>query len=179
MSADIKALRERFAPIFARIAAGAAERERKRVLPYDEVKELLTTGFGSLRAPKELGGFGASVRQQFDLLIDLGAADSNLSQSFRPHLVFAEDQRLKAQKGVSGANEWLKKVVEGKFFWQRGYRVWRGRGGAIPHGCYARSGWLAAKRRKILRHGIALRRLYRSRRKPRRSARQRDCGGKR
>ncbi|MDR2099497.1 MAG: acyl-CoA dehydrogenase family protein, partial [Helicobacteraceae bacterium] len=79
MSADIKVLRERFAPIFEKIASSAAERENKRELAYDEVKELLAAGFGALRVPKELGGFGATIRQQFELLIDLAAADSNLS----------------------------------------------------------------------------------------------------
>ncbi|MDR2638266.1 MAG: hypothetical protein LBC09_00330, partial [Helicobacteraceae bacterium] len=116
MSADIKALRERFAPIFAKIAASAAEREQKRELAYDEVKELLAAGFGRLRVPKALGGFDATIRQQFDLLIDLAAADSNLSQSFRPHLIFVEEQRLNASVSAKNAELWLKRAVEGKFF---------------------------------------------------------------
>jgi alkylation response protein AidB-like acyl-CoA dehydrogenase len=116
VSADIKALRERFAPIFEKIAASAARREIERSLAYDEVKELLAAGFGRLRVPKEFGGFGATIRQQFDLLIDLAAADSNLSQSFRPHLIFVEEQRLNAIQGSQNAKAWLRKVVEGKFF---------------------------------------------------------------
>jgi alkylation response protein AidB-like acyl-CoA dehydrogenase len=112
----IKELRERFAPIFKKIAASAAERENKRELAYDEIKELLEAGFGILRVPKEFGGFDVTIREQFDLLIDLAAADSNLSQSFRPHLIFVEDNRLKALNGDNSAKEWLKKAVEGKFF---------------------------------------------------------------
>ncbi|MDR2678681.1 MAG: hypothetical protein LBB51_04500 [Zoogloeaceae bacterium] len=116
MSADIEALRAQFAPIFAKIAASAAEREQKRALAYGEVKELLAAGFGRLRVPRALGGFDVTIRQQFDLLIDLAAADSNLSQSFRPHLIFVEEQRLNASKGAKNAELWLKRAVEGKFF---------------------------------------------------------------
>jgi alkylation response protein AidB-like acyl-CoA dehydrogenase len=114
--AEIKELKTRFAPIFEKIASSAAERENKRELAYDEVKELLKVGFGILRVPKEFGGFDATIRQQFELLIDLGAADSNLSQSFRPHLIFVERQRLRASKGFKNAQVWLKRAVEGKFF---------------------------------------------------------------
>ncbi|MDR1008218.1 MAG: acyl-CoA dehydrogenase family protein [Campylobacteraceae bacterium] len=113
---SIEALRERFAPIFEKIAASAAERENKRELAYDEVKELLVAGFGALRVPKEFGGLGATIREQFELLIDLAAADSNLSQSFRPHLIFVEEQRLYALKGSDNAKNWLKRAVKGKFF---------------------------------------------------------------
>ncbi|MDR2790922.1 MAG: hypothetical protein LBB59_08130 [Campylobacteraceae bacterium] len=116
MSTDIKVLRERFTPIFKKIAASAAKREEKRELAYDEVKELLAAGFGTLRVPKELGGLDATIRQQFELLIDLAAADSNLSQSFRPHFIFVEEQRLNFTKGVESAKVWLKRAVEGKFF---------------------------------------------------------------
>jgi alkylation response protein AidB-like acyl-CoA dehydrogenase len=114
MSIDV--LRERFAPIFEKIAASAAERENRRELAYDEVKELLAAGFGTLRVPKELGGFDVTIREQFELLIDLAAADSNLSQSFRPHLIFVEEQRLGYFKGSDNAKVWLKRAVEGKFF---------------------------------------------------------------
>jgi alkylation response protein AidB-like acyl-CoA dehydrogenase len=113
---SIDALREKFAPIFKKIAASAAERENKRELAYDEVKELLAAGFGTLRVPKEFGGLDVSIREQFDLLIDLAAADSNLSQSFRPHFIFVERQRLRASKGFENAKIWLKRAVEGKFF---------------------------------------------------------------
>ena len=38
----------------------------------------------------EDGGFGASPEQLFDLLIELGEADSNLPQSLRAHFGFVE-----------------------------------------------------------------------------------------
>lgn len=111
-----QALHARFAPLFEHVAAGAVEREAKRQLAFDEVKALQKAGFGALRVPVEQGGSGVSLRQLFDVLIGLGAADSNLSQAFRPHLIFVEDQRQKARQGSAQARAWLTKAAEGTFF---------------------------------------------------------------
>ena len=72
-----------FAPVIARIAEGAVAREQGRTLAHDEVAALRAERFGALRLPVELGGYGATVRQQFRLLVDLAAAESNLPQALR------------------------------------------------------------------------------------------------
>ena len=56
-------LERRFAPVFAKIAAGAVARERERTLPFEEIGLLKEAGFGALRAPIEFGGLGATLRQ--------------------------------------------------------------------------------------------------------------------
>ncbi|MCR5976928.1 acyl-CoA dehydrogenase [Gordonia jinghuaiqii] len=104
-------LDEIFAPIFARIAEGAVAREDDRRLAHDEVSWLRDAKFGALRVPVELGGYGASVRQLFRLLIDLAAAESNLPQALRVHWSFVEDQ-LTALPDPE-AERWLRKVAEG------------------------------------------------------------------
>lgn len=83
-------LAARFQPIFTRIAEGAVERERNRILPYEPVQWLREAGFGAVRIPRSQGGFGASLPQLFSLLVELGAADSNLVQILRAHLAFVE-----------------------------------------------------------------------------------------
>lgn len=83
-------IRARFAPIFERIARGAVHRERERELPFEAVRELREAGFGALRLPVEYGGAGLRLGELFDLLIDLGAADSNLPQLLRGHIAFIE-----------------------------------------------------------------------------------------
>ena len=103
-------LRELFRPVFERIAEGALVRERDRRLPYDEVAWLRDARFGALRVPVEHGGFGASVRQLFDLLIDLAAAESNLPQALRVHWAFVEDQRL---AGDDRGAAWLRAAADG------------------------------------------------------------------
>ncbi|RZT87788.1 alkylation response protein AidB-like acyl-CoA dehydrogenase [Pseudonocardia sediminis] len=105
-------LDEVFAPVFARIAEGAVQREKDRSLAHDEVTELRKARFGALRVPVELGGFGASVRQQFRLLVDLAAAESNLPQALRVHWWFVEEQLL-AEAGPE-RERWLQAVANGK-----------------------------------------------------------------
>lgn len=113
---DYAALQARLTPLFEHIAQGAPAREAQRQLAHDEVKALLHAGFGALRVPQEWGGAGLRIRQSFEHLIALAAADSNLSQAFRSHLLFVEDQRLQALQGQAQARQWLAKVVEGKLF---------------------------------------------------------------
>ncbi|ROZ93805.1 acyl-CoA dehydrogenase family protein [Gordonia sp. OPL2] len=100
-----------FAPVFARIADGAVRREVDRSLAHDEVAWLNDVRFGALRVPVELGGYGASVRQLFRLLIDLAAAESNLPQALRVHWSFVEDQLL--SDDPSAREEWLRTVAGG------------------------------------------------------------------
>lgn len=83
-----------FGPIFARIAAGAVEREVDRRLAYDEIGWLREARFGALRVPTEFGGYGVTVRQLFRLLIELAAAESNLPQALRVQFVYIEDLLL-------------------------------------------------------------------------------------
>jgi alkylation response protein AidB-like acyl-CoA dehydrogenase len=112
-TADLAALRERFAPVFDRVAEGNVERERQRIFPYEQVKWLNEAGFGTVRIPVEFGGFGASLEQTFLLLADLGAADANVSHVWRNHLAFVED-RLNAP--ASDTNDaWIKRFLAGAF----------------------------------------------------------------
>lgn len=104
-------LKAQFRPIFDRIAESAVERERDRIQPEREVGWLKTARFGALRVPVEHGGFGASLPQLFDVLIDLATADTNLAQGFRSHLALVED-RLVAPR--SEGEVWLKRFGAGQ-----------------------------------------------------------------
>jgi alkylation response protein AidB-like acyl-CoA dehydrogenase len=112
LGADYEQLAARFRPIFARIAEGAVERERNRVLPYEQVKWLKEAGLGAVRIPVEYGGASASLPQLFQLLIELAEADSNLPQTLRGHLAFVED-RLNAHATQSQI-VWFKRFVAGE-----------------------------------------------------------------
>ncbi|WP_426122745.1 acyl-CoA dehydrogenase family protein [Pseudomonas sp. PSPC2-3] len=109
---DYEALAARFRPIFARIAEGAVERERSRTLPFEPIQWLKQAGFGAVRVPVEFGGAGASLPQLFQLLIELAAADSNVTQALRGHFAFVED-RLNAQ-AFSAQNAWFERFVAGE-----------------------------------------------------------------
>ncbi|WP_278264397.1 acyl-CoA dehydrogenase family protein [Nocardia sp. AG03] len=100
-----------FRPIFDRIAEGAVARETSRELAHAEIDALRAARFGALRVPVEFGGYGASVRQLFGLLIDLAAAESNLPQALRVHWSFVEDQLLAAPG--PDRERWLRAVADG------------------------------------------------------------------
>ena len=109
---DYPALIARFRPIFARIAEGALQRERERILPHEPIAWLKAAGFGAVRVPVQHGGAGASVPQLFQLLIELSEADSNVTQALRGHFAFVED-RLNAPAGPA-RDVWFQRFVAGE-----------------------------------------------------------------
>ncbi len=112
-TADFDDLRKRFSPIFERIAEGNLEREKSRIFPYEQVRWLIDAGFGALRIPVDLGGFGASLQQTFRLLRELGAADPNVAHVWRNHLAFVED-RLNAPRSER-TDRWIQRFLDGEF----------------------------------------------------------------
>ncbi|WP_411720763.1 acyl-CoA dehydrogenase family protein [Mycetocola sp.] len=110
-STRIDALFAHFAPVFDRIRAGAIEREATRKLPVGEVELLRESGFGRLRVPQEFGGFGATVDELTALLIELGAADSNLPQALRGHIGFTE--YVLAHQDESYRRVWFERLADG------------------------------------------------------------------
>ncbi|UNK40437.1 acyl-CoA dehydrogenase family protein (plasmid) [Shinella sp. H4-D48] len=88
---DYETIAAPFRPIFARIAENAIARDLGRDLPHEAIRDLKEAGFGAVRLPVESGGRGASLPQFFNLLIELSAADSNITQALRGHFGFTED----------------------------------------------------------------------------------------
>jgi alkylation response protein AidB-like acyl-CoA dehydrogenase len=88
---DYETIAAPFRPIFMRIAENAIARDLGRDLPHEAIRDLKEAGFGAVRLPVEAGGKGASLPQFFNLLIELSAADSNITQALRGHFGFTED----------------------------------------------------------------------------------------
>src|SRR5947209_16794018 len=84
-SPELKALLDEF-------AAGASEREAKRIAPHKQIRQIADAGLGRLRIPVAEGGAGISLRELFLFLIRLGEADSNLVHILRVHYWFVEAQ---------------------------------------------------------------------------------------
>ena len=105
-------LASRFRPLFDDIAKGALDRELTRTLPQAEIDRLKQAGLGALRIPVAEGGFGATLPELANILIELSNADSNITQALRGHFGFVEDVINKA----SGASRqrWVERVVRGE-----------------------------------------------------------------
>jgi alkylation response protein AidB-like acyl-CoA dehydrogenase len=96
------------------IRIGAIDRERDRLLPYELVRRVSQTGFGSARIPARFGGEGASLETVFHRLIRLAAADSNIAHVFRGHLGFVEQLVLDPDPAVQ--EKWFARVLDGALF---------------------------------------------------------------
>ncbi|MGM7666398.1 acyl-CoA dehydrogenase family protein [Microbacterium sp. A93] len=103
-----------FAPVFAAVAAGAAQRELDHELAFAAIEYLRGAGFTRVRLGREYGGIGASLPQFADLLVDLAAADPNLPQALHGHFMFTEQHENESQGAVS--EWWLAEVAAGSIF---------------------------------------------------------------
>jgi alkylation response protein AidB-like acyl-CoA dehydrogenase len=88
-----------FAELLARIAAGAHTRELEGIAPREQVEWIRASGVSRLRLPLEQGGAGVSLREFFEVLIALAAADCNLAHLLRVHY-WATEQHLIASDPV-------------------------------------------------------------------------------
>jgi alkylation response protein AidB-like acyl-CoA dehydrogenase len=108
---DLDTLRQRFLPIFERIADGAVDRERNRALPFTPVRHLEAAGFATLRIPREFGGDGVSIEALTQLLIELAEADSNVAHLYRSHFGFVESIRFQER---SVQEHWYARLLGGQ-----------------------------------------------------------------
>lgn len=111
-SARYEELAQTFRPVFRRIAETAVEREIAHRLPRDELGWLKEAGFTKLRLPVEEGGFGASLPELFNLLIELSTADSNVTNALRAHFGFTEE--VLNSPFADYRARWVKRIAAGE-----------------------------------------------------------------
>lgn len=104
----------RLAALLEEIAAGAAERDRDRVHPYEQIQLIKDSRLGALRVPREHGGAGGSLRDLFRILVALGAADSNVAHILRQHFAYVE-QSLRSTNEEQ-RERWLREAAAGTIF---------------------------------------------------------------
>ncbi len=112
-----EALAEHFRPVFAEIRATAAERDRAHRLPHAEIGLLKEAGFTTLRLPRAAGGrdergWEASLPELFALLIELSAADPNVTNALRAHFGFTEDAL--ASPSPAWRTAWIERIAAGE-----------------------------------------------------------------
>ncbi|WP_334121078.1 acyl-CoA dehydrogenase family protein [Glutamicibacter sp.] len=105
-------LAEVFRPVFAQIAATAKERDRNRVLPFEQVGLLNRERFGALRIPVAEGGYGARLVDVFRLLIELSEADSHVGQLWRAHIAFVENVLVLEDQELR--SKWISRIAAGQ-----------------------------------------------------------------
>ncbi|MFB9835754.1 acyl-CoA dehydrogenase family protein, partial [Actinoallomurus acaciae] len=121
--------------ILPELAATAAERERRRELPHEQIHAIAKAGLFTFRIPGEYGGAGSSVQEVFRFVIDLATADSNIAQAVRPCFGIVEGLLAGPE---AEREKWYPRVLAGDVFGNAGWEI----GG--PSG---------AVRSRITRHG--------------------------
>lgn len=99
------------AALLAEIGAGAAERERAVRPPHDAIDMIRRARLGAIRVPVDQGGGGATVRELFETVIALAAADSNVAHILRTHFQFVEERIV-----AVGDDRWMSDVLGGAIF---------------------------------------------------------------
>jgi len=125
---ELAELRRRAAALLPEIRKGAADRERERVLPHEQIRRIASEGLLNLRIPQAHGGAGASVRELIEFVIDVAAADSNVAQALRPAYLFVES--LLASDDESVRQLWFPRYLRGEVFGNAGWEV-GGANGAV------------------------------------------------
>lgn len=97
--------------LFDHISEGAAERDEKRILPFDIIHLIRSARIGALRIPIAAGGGGSSIRELIKVIIRLGEADPNVAHILRNH--FSVVERLVRTPFNSRSQQWQKAVVDG------------------------------------------------------------------
>jgi SfnB family sulfur acquisition oxidoreductase len=96
----------------AEFAPGAAERDRERRLPYDEVEQIKASGLLSLTVPAYLGGPGLPPSTVSAVFAVLAEADPNIAQVVHSHFVYCNLIRVSA--GASQQAALFDRVLAGR-----------------------------------------------------------------
>ena len=111
---DRTALLARIPDLAAEIVKEAARRDLERELPHEAFKLFKEVGLGALRIPVALGGPGGSVVDYIDMIMAIGAADSNVAHALRSHFNFTEALLLNPNSALDRTQ--LSRVLAGKLF---------------------------------------------------------------
>lgn len=120
----VEELNARADRLLPQIAAGAAQRERERQLPFEAVAQIAAAGLFTTRIPTRYGGAGGSVKDVIALLIRIASADSNIAQALRPGFGFVEGLLAsRAEDAEAERERWFARYLDGAVVGNAGWEV--------------------------------------------------------
>ncbi|QCI11827.1 acyl-CoA dehydrogenase [Pseudomonas putida] len=120
----VEELNARADRLLPQIAAGAAQRERERQLPFEAVAQIAAAGLFTTRIPTRYGGAGGSVKDVIALLIRIASADSNVAQALRPGFGFVEGLLAsRAEDAEAERERWFARYLDGAVVGNAGWEV--------------------------------------------------------
>ncbi len=88
----------------ARFAAGAPERDRRRILPTEQVEQLSASGLLAITVPREYGGADLSTETLTEVVRLIATGDPNVAQIPHSHFVYVNALR---EQGTVALKEYL------------------------------------------------------------------------
>ncbi|GAA3300193.1 acyl-CoA dehydrogenase family protein [Dactylosporangium vinaceum] len=110
----VDGIRAAVEPVLDRLRKSAAERERDRVHPYDDVRALAQERITLIGIAVEDGGAGGTVRDVADLIIAVARADSNVAQALRS--TFLSANQVASHPDLPGRAVILRRLRNGDLF---------------------------------------------------------------
>ncbi|MGU3434941.1 SfnB family sulfur acquisition oxidoreductase [Actinomycetes bacterium M1A6_2h] len=98
----------------AAFAAGAHDRDLKRLLPRAELDELSASGLLGITVPTTFGGVGASAVELAEVFLALAEGDASIAQIPQSHFTFLEALRLRGTEQQQAF--WFAEALAGKRF---------------------------------------------------------------
>jgi SfnB family sulfur acquisition oxidoreductase len=84
--------------VAAQLAQGAAERDRDRILPYEEMELISDAGLLAVTVPKAYGGAGVRAETVARIIAALSRADGSIGQIPQNHFFMLEGLRLEGSE---------------------------------------------------------------------------------
>ena len=104
--------RPEFLNLIAKVKADLVNRDRQgEQAPTTIIEYLKAQKIGALRLPQAHGGQGLSIEELFAVIIELGAADSEVAHIFHAHFQFTED--VLKHPDPSYRELWFKRIGQG------------------------------------------------------------------
>ena len=88
-----------------------SRRQKGGEAPFQSVSILKNHKLGALRLSHELGGYGLSLHELFQVLIKISAIDPDLAQIFRSHYQFVEE--ILRHPNQEFKHRWLQEIAKG------------------------------------------------------------------
>jgi alkylation response protein AidB-like acyl-CoA dehydrogenase len=110
----VAGIRAAIAPILARLASTARQREQARDYAFADVRALAEQRPTLVGIPTEDGGAGGSLRDVAELVIDIARADSNVAQALRGSFLVANGVRTRPD--YPQRRQTLERLLRGDLF---------------------------------------------------------------
>ncbi len=125
----LRAALESLPELAQKIGTDAAEREARRLLPYEGFALFRQSGLGLLRIPVEQGGLGGSLVDLFEVIATIAAHESNVAHALRIHFDQTESLRLSPRSAFNDLQ--VQRIVGGALFGGASTEVGTARPGEI------------------------------------------------